>query len=218
MWLCVYCDGGFGREVMDLARRLNRRYGRWEGIAFISEGAHSAINYDAEVFEPEQAVRRFGANGFEAVIANGEPFVRKKLRERLEGLGVRLATLVDDTSVISDSATLGSGAIVLPGCFVSSRAKVGGNVALIVGTAVGHDAELGDNSLLAGHVNVGGWSKVGSEVYVGMGAQIKDRVTVGPGTIIGMGAVVFNDIPGDVIALGNPCRVAKPNSEKKVFP
>ena len=50
-----------------------------------------------------------------------------------------------------------------------------------------------------------------------MGAQIKQGVKIGSNTIIGMGSVVYNDIPNNVIALGNPARVSRKNINNKVF-
>ncbi|MDM1550616.1 hypothetical protein HX095_05255 [Empedobacter falsenii] len=36
-------------------------------------------------------------------------------------------------------------------------------------------------------------------------------VTIGDNTIIGAGSVVTKDIPSNVIAVGNPCKVIKEN-------
>jgi len=43
------------------------------------------------------------------------------------------------------------------------------------------------------------------------------EVKIGDSSIIGMGSVVYKDIPDEVIALGNPARVARKNEDKKVF-
>jgi sugar O-acyltransferase (sialic acid O-acetyltransferase NeuD family) len=217
MELFVYCSGGFGMEVMDIARRLNKTHGRWEGIAFLDDASQEPKLYGAEVFRFDDALNRFGALGMEVVIANGEPFVRKALRQKVEAAGVRLATLVDDHAVISETANFGAGTIVFPGCFVSSVATIGCNVAIIAGALIGHHAILGDNCVVSGQVNIGGACTVGSESYIGMGAQMKEHTHVGWAAIIGMGSIVFKDIPDEVIALGNPCRPMRPNTEKKVF-
>ena len=39
-------------------------------------------------------------------------------------------------------------------------------------------------------------------------------VTVGDDTVIGAGSVVTKDIPANVVAVGNPCRVLRPISEQ----
>ena len=50
---------------------------------------------------------------------------------------------------------------------------------------------------------------VGSDVWIGAGVQILPGVTVGNNVVIGAGSVVNKDIPDNVIAAGNPCRVIK---------
>ena len=51
---------------------------------------------------------------------------------------------------------------------------------------------------------------IGSDVWVGGGAIICPGVTIGSRTVIGAGSVVTKDIPADVLAAGNPCRILRP--------
>ncbi|WP_437126865.1 MULTISPECIES: DapH/DapD/GlmU-related protein [Paenibacillus] len=46
-------------------------------------------------------------------------------------------------------------------------------------------------------------------VWVGSGAIIVPGVTIGKGSVIGAGSVVTKDIPANVIAVGNPCKVLR---------
>ena len=50
---------------------------------------------------------------------------------------------------------------------------------------------------------------IGAHVWIGGGAVICPGVTIGNRSIIGAGSVVTRDIPDDVFAAGNPCRVIK---------
>lgn len=50
---------------------------------------------------------------------------------------------------------------------------------------------------------------IGDDVWIGGGAIICPGVTVGPRTVIGAGSVVTHDLPADVMAAGNPCRIIK---------
>jgi maltose O-acetyltransferase len=52
--------------------------------------------------------------------------------------------------------------------------------------------------------------RIGSDVWVGGGAVINPGVTIGEGAVIGSGSVVTRDVPGRVVAAGNPCRVIRP--------
>ena len=50
---------------------------------------------------------------------------------------------------------------------------------------------------------------IGDNVWLGGGAIVLGGVTIGANTIIGAGSVVTRDVPADVIAFGNPCRVQR---------
>lgn len=50
---------------------------------------------------------------------------------------------------------------------------------------------------------------VGEDVWVGGSAIICPGVSIGDRSVIGAGSVVTRDIPADVIAAGNPCRVVR---------
>lgn len=50
---------------------------------------------------------------------------------------------------------------------------------------------------------------IGSDVWIGGGAIICPGVTIGNRSVIGAGSVVTKDIPDNVFAAGNPCRVIK---------
>ena len=51
---------------------------------------------------------------------------------------------------------------------------------------------------------------IGDDVWVGGSAVICPGIKIGDRTIIGAGSVVTKDIPPDVLAAGNPCRVIRP--------
>lgn len=51
--------------------------------------------------------------------------------------------------------------------------------------------------------------KIGNNVWIGGGVIICPGVTIGDNTTIGAGSVVVKDIPANVVAAGNPCRVIR---------
>jgi maltose O-acetyltransferase len=51
--------------------------------------------------------------------------------------------------------------------------------------------------------------RIGEDVWVGGSAVICPGVTIGDRSVIGAGSVVTKDIPADVFAAGNPCRVIR---------
>lgn len=51
--------------------------------------------------------------------------------------------------------------------------------------------------------------KIGADVWLGGSVVVCPGVTIGDRTVIGAGSVVTKDIPADVFAAGNPCRVIR---------
>lgn len=50
---------------------------------------------------------------------------------------------------------------------------------------------------------------IGNNVWIGAGCSVLPGVIIGDNTVIGAGSVVNKDIPANVVAAGNPCKVIK---------
>ena len=50
---------------------------------------------------------------------------------------------------------------------------------------------------------------IGNNVWIGAGTVIVPGITIGDNSVIGAGSVVTKDIPENVVAVGNPCRVLR---------
>ncbi|MFL9484207.1 sugar O-acetyltransferase [Chitinophagaceae bacterium LWZ2-11] len=86
---------------------------------------------------------------------------------------------------------------------------------------------IGDNVMLAPNVNIytaghpinakernsglefGHPVTIGNNVWIGGNVTILPGVTIGDNAVIGAGSVVTKDIPANVVAVGNPCKVVK---------
>ena len=55
---------------------------------------------------------------------------------------------------------------------------------------------------------------IGENAWIGAGAVILPGVHIGKNTIIGAGSIVTKDIPDNVVAVGNPCRVLRKVNER----
>ena len=54
---------------------------------------------------------------------------------------------------------------------------------------------------------------IGNNVWIGANSVVLPGVTIGDNSVIGAGSVVTKDIPPNVVAVGNPCRVLREISE-----
>lgn len=56
--------------------------------------------------------------------------------------------------------------------------------------------------------------RIGNNVWIGSNVVILPGVTIGDNSVIGAGSVVTHDIPKNVVAVGNPCRVLREINER----
>ena len=50
---------------------------------------------------------------------------------------------------------------------------------------------------------------IGENVWIGAGVVIVPGISIGDNSVIGAGSIVVKDIPANVVAVGNPCRVIR---------
>jgi len=118
-------------------------------------------------------------------------------------------------SVLSKSALIGVGTVVMAGVVVNSDARIGQHVILNTNCSVDHDCQVGDfvhispNAALAGGVHVGEGS------HIGIGASVIPGIKIGKWTTIGAGTVVIRDVPDYAVVVGNPGTVLKYNFFKE---
>lgn len=55
---------------------------------------------------------------------------------------------------------------------------------------------------------------IGKCCWIGAGAIILPGVTIGDNVVVGAGSVVTKDLPSNVVAVGNPCRVLRPVGQR----
>ncbi len=97
-----------------------------------------------------------------------------------------------------------------------------GLMALDVGAiTVGDDVQIGPNVQLLtpthpveADLRRAGWEAAApiticSNVWLGGGVIVLPGVTIGQNSVVGAGSVVTRDLPADVVAMGNPARVAR---------
>ena len=59
---------------------------------------------------------------------------------------------------------------------------------------------------------------IGKNCWIGAGAIILPGVTIGDQVVVGAGSVVTKDLPSNVVAVGNPCRVIREiNDHDRVY-
>ncbi len=91
---------------------------------------------------------------------------------------------------------------------IGDRSMLGPNVQLYTAT---HPLDAQER---ATGIESGQAITIGKDVWIGGNVTVCPGVSIGDRTVIGAGSVITKDIPNDVVAAGNPCRVIKPIANK----
>ncbi len=143
--------------------------------------------------------------GVGAVDGTGTRLRAKLFRQAID-LGFQMPTLIHPKGVVSPSATIGVGSVVMAGAVVSADVRVGDNVTVYSGTVIEHDSVIDDHVHMSPGVHLAGDVHIGEGAFIGIGASVIHGIRVGRWATIGAGTVVLKDLPENVVAVGVPAR------------
>ncbi len=206
--------GGFGREVMPLARaQLSReiKAGQAE-IYFAAEHQHlpdlDEVN-GVPIISLQRACDLTGDVLFNVAIADSTT------RERIAGhcLEAGMAPFsIEAVSALDLAANqIGAGAIFCPFTIVTANTRIGRFFHANFYSYVGHDCEIGDFVTFGPSVRCNGNIRIEDHAYIGTGAMIRPGsktlpLIIGRAAVVGMGAVVLSNVPAGAMVFGNPAR------------
>lgn len=136
----------------------------------------------------------------EFVIGIGNTDVRKKLSK----LPLKWYTAIHPSAVVSVSAEIGEGTVVMPNVVINSQSIIGKHCIINTGAIVEHNNEIGDYSHISVGARLGGTVIIGKEVWVGIGSTIRNNNFICDKCIIGAGAVVVKSIVESGTYIGVP--------------
>ena len=210
----VFGAGGYGREVMPLARmQLQKQEKAVESLFCVVDNPETdEVNGVGVIsltdFMQIDAERKY----LTCAIADSK--VRSSLKNRIQGSEILDWTVVAENCVVMDQVTIGLGSILSPFVTITSNITIGSSFHANLYSYVGHDCVIGDFVTFAPGVKCNGNVVIENHAYVGTGAIIKpgrtDKpLTIGEAAVIGMGSVVTKDVPTGVTVVGNPAKIFK---------
>lgn len=166
----------------------------------VQECAGRKVLHDAEGLSP--MIVSIGVNKIRRMVAD-----RLVANAKADGYLLEFATAIHPSAIISPTAKIGEGTVVMAGAVINADAVIGKHCIVNTGATVDHDCVIGDYCHIAPGANISGGTHIGDGTWIGVGACVIQCLNVGKNCMIGAGSVVVNDIPDGVTAFGNPCRV-----------
>jgi acetyltransferase EpsM len=210
MKIVVIGHGGHSKVIVDmiLSTRDNDIVGflddKYDGLELIEDIYYGPISSLEELSEKFTDIK--------FVIAIGDNKIRQSIVQKLDLSNEDYISVKHNTSVISPTAKIGYGVVVMPNSVINADSKIGHHSIINTGSVIEHDSIVGDFSHVCPGATLTGTIELGEGAYVGSGTTIIPNITIGAWTVIGAGATVISDIPAYCTAVGIPAKVNKINN------
>jgi len=143
------------------------------------------------------------------IIAIGSNAIRKNIVSRINIPDYRYFTCIHPTVVISPSAIIGKGTVVMPGVVINADACIGMHSIINTNAVVEHDCFIDSYVHISPSSVITGGVKIAQGVHLGASSSVIPLVSIGKWTTVGAGAVVVKDLPANCIAVGTPAKPIK---------
>lgn len=139
----------------------------------------------------------------------GSPSGRIRIYDGLTEIGFNIPVVIDPSARVSQLAEIGMGTFAGKIATVNAGSRIGRCSIINTGAIIEHDCTIGSFCHVSPGAIICGNVTVGDNSHIGAGAVVRQGIKIGKNVLIGAGSVVVKDIPDDVKAFGNPCRVVE---------
>lgn len=187
----LYGASGHGRVIKEILEAEGKRVD-----GFVDD------NMDLEEYDGLKVVHDTAAVQ-EMIVSIGANDTRKMIAE---AQSCRFGVAIHPSAVVSPTAEIGEGTVVMAGVVINAGAKIGKHCVINTGATVDHECVLGDYSTIAPHATICGLVNIGEGTMVGAGASVINCINIGKWCVVGAGAVVVRDIEDEKKVMGVPAK------------
>ncbi len=203
--LVLWGASGHGKVVLDVARAM----GGFAAISFIDDACEESDREfcDCQVTGASRFLQSAKGEAYsEFLVSIGKNDIRAACFQKALDGGLLPARLIHPSAVISESAKLAGGTVVMARVVINAGAQIGRNCIVNTAAVVEHDCRIGDHVHLSPGALLGGGVTVHAFAHVGIGAIALPGAVIGEGAIVGAGAVVLDSVPPGATVVGVPAR------------
>jgi len=199
--------GGHCKSIIDSIICLNK----YEIVGIVDSKENIGKNINSiPIIGEDKLLTDLYAKGIKSAFITvgsiGYCHIRERLYNFAKNIGFTIPNIIDSTSILAHSVTLGEGTFIGKGCIVNSDTTLGDMVIINSGAIIEHDCRIGNFVHIAPGVTISGNVKIGQYTHIGVGSTIIQGITIGNQTLVGASSLVLKNIDSGLKVFGIPCK------------
>lgn len=203
--LVIVGAGGFGRELLQWVKDVNKVEAQWNVLGFIDDNVKALDGIECEMRIISTIEDYVPEPDCKLALAIANPEIKEKVVSKLKARGASFATIIHPTAVVGDYNSFGEGVVMYPRSEITVNVKIGSFVT-ILSSSIGHDAVIEDYTTISSWCDITGGDHLGKKVYLAAGVKIIPGRKIGDGAYIGVGSIVMNNVKPGMKMLGYPAK------------
>ncbi len=206
-------SGGFGREILETLKAINKIEKKYEIIGFIDDDENKKNNLingyliSGTVKQMKEHFLKLD-NKPCAVIAIADAETKKMIANTLEGTVV-WENIIHPTAIIADTCKMGRGNLFQAFSLIGPNTIIGNHCMLNVGSGVGHDVIFEDFVSVMSNCDITGGVVLKENVYVSSSVSVIPGCIIGESAKLGAGSTIFKNVKPGVTMHGHMAVEAK---------
>lgn len=197
--------GGFGRELLQWIKDINKVENKWIIKGFIDDNLNSLNGFDCD-YKVFSTIKDYHPEkNDELALAIANPEIKESITRFLKNKGAKFTSVIHPKAFISDFAEVGEGLIMYPNSGINVNTKIGDFVT-ILSSGIGHDVIIGDFTTISSYCDITGGVVLEKGVFLGSHTTIVPKRKIGTGAYIAAGSVVMTNIKAGYHVMGNPAK------------
>ncbi|MHA3787224.1 PglD-related sugar-binding protein [Flavobacterium hauense] len=182
--LVIIGAGGVGREILAVLKKYPLQ--DYALIGFVDDGVEPGTIINGLKVLGGLSWIKENSTDLGAVIAIGNPSVRKKITEALSDVSLSFPQVIHPNVSIHDEQTvkIGKGSYIADGCILTTDIHIANFCFLNTACSLQHDTVIGDYSVLMPGVRITGGASIGSGVYITANCAITTKCLIEDDSVI----------------------------------
>lgn len=199
--LIIIGASGHGKVVAEIAELT----GQYNNIYFMDDFSEKKTFHGYKNLGTAKRIDQYKDKA-DFFVAIGDNAIRRDKLDALIKEAYSIPTIIHPNAVISNTASIGKGTVVMAGAIINASVKV--EIGTIINTkaSIDHDCKLEDYVHISPGVTIAGNVSIGEGCWIGAGSVIINNISVKKMTIIGAGATVVDQINHSGTYIGVPAK------------